>query len=276
MSLPAPSVASAPAVWRLGAPLSDPAGRLLAEETPIALTYGRSTYAVMLATPADLADFAIGFSLNEGLIESATDIANLELVPRPLGIELRMDLAGGRQDALHARRRHLTGATGCGLCGMESLEQASRPPPRVRAMLQLSATEIAGAMAALGAAQPLNRTTHACHAAGFWHPRAGLAAVREDVGRHNALDKLAGWLAQSAYSAQEGVIVLTSRVSVEMVQKTATIGAAVLVAVSAPTALAMRTAEQAGITLVAVARADGFEVFTHGERIVLTEPLDVA
>jgi FdhD protein len=249
---------------------------MLAEETPIALTYGRTTYAVMLATPADLADFAIGFSLNEGLIASPAEIAGLEVVSRPLGVELRMDLAGGRQDALQARRRHLTGATGCGLCGMESLEQASRPPPRVRATLHLSATEIAGAMAALGAAQPLNRQTHACHAAGFWYPSAGLAAVREDVGRHNALDKLAGWLAQSPHRAQEGVIVLTSRVSVEMVQKAATIGAPVLVAVSAPTALAIRTAEQAGITLVAVARADGFEVFTHAQRIVLTEPVDVA
>ena len=178
-----------------------------------------------------------------------------------------MWLASDRIDAFDRRRRHLTGAVGCGLCGLESLEAAMREVPRVKTDAQLTPAMIAAALGALMPAQILHRETSAVHAAGFWHPAQGLIAAREDVGRHNALDKLVGALARARQNPDGGVVVLTSRVSVEMVQKAAVLGAPVLVAVSAPSALALRSAEVAGITLVAVARRDGFEAFTHTGRI---------
>jgi FdhD protein len=179
-----------------------------------------------------------------------------------------MWLAEPRAAALSERRRYLAGPTGCGLCGIDSLDEAVRPVPRVRDGATFSAAEIMRALDTLPPRQELNRQTRAVHAAAFWRPGSGLLAVREDVGRHNALDKLAGALTRDHVAGHSGMVLLTSRVSVEMVQKTAAIGVPLLVAVSAPTALAVRTAETAGITLVAVARSDGFEVFTHPQRIV--------
>ena len=249
--------------------------RSIPEETAIALTYGRMTHAVMMATPADLTDFAVGFSLAERIIASPAEIEELEVVAGEQGIELRMSVAGGRMDALLHRRRVLTGATGCGLCGMESLEEAARPPPIVRSTLRVSARALAAAPMALAERQSLNAATHAVHAAGFWTETDGITLAREDVGRHNALDKLAGALACRGADASQGVVVLTSRVSVEMVQKAAMIGSPVIMAVSAPTALALRVATEAGITLIGVARGDGFEVFTHPDRIVLEAPVHV-
>ncbi len=227
----------------------------------------------MMATPADLEDFAIGFSLSEGVVDAPSEIEELEIVPRDLGVELRMTVAPARMEALGKRRRYLTGATGCGLCGMESLEEAGRLPPIVPpGRERWSASALAGIEARLAANQALNQATHATHAAAFWTEQHGLVALREDVGRHNALDKLAGAMARGGRDPRTGVIALTSRVSVEMVQKTAMIGAPMLMAVSAPTGLAVRLADRCGITLIGVARADGFEVFTHPGRVIAGRP----
>ena len=241
--------------------------RCVPEETAVSLTYDREAYAVMMATPLDVEDFGIGFSCNEGIIKDLTELAELEVCHHELGLEVRMTLAGAAAARTLERRRRLTGPVGCGLCGIESLAEALRELPRVPATLKVSRHEVIEAVNALAAAQPLNRRTRAVHAAGFWRPGAGLCALREDVGRHNALDKLAGALAREGVSAAEGMLVISSRVSIEMVQKAALMGAGLLVAVSAPTALAVRAAEAAHLTLIAIAREDGFEVFSASHRV---------
>jgi FdhD protein len=178
-----------------------------------------------------------------------------------------MWLAPEKAGLINARRRLIAGPTGCGICGMDSIAAAVRPAATVGKGRTFTPRDIMAGMAALGSLQQINIETRAVHAAAFAAPARGIVALREDVGRHNALDKLAGALAQARIAPGEGMVLLTSRVSVEMVQKTAAIGAPLIVAVSAPTALAVRMAAAAGITLVAVARTDGFEVFTHPGRI---------
>jgi FdhD protein len=252
-------------IWREGR-LSD-GTRQIPEETALALTYNGGTYAVMMGTPRDLRDFAIGFSLSEGVVQSADEIASLDIVELDDGIELRMWLAPDKAEPISERRRHIAGPTGCGICGVDSIAEAVRPPAIVPHGRSFAPREIVTAMAALPPLQEINIETRAVHAAAFWAPAQGVVALREDVGRHNALDKLAGAIAQQKISATDGTVLLTSRVSVEMVQKAAALGAPVMVAVSAPTALAVRMAEAAGITLCAIARADGFEIFTHPQRI---------
>lgn len=278
-----PIVRASEQVWQAGKSARlTPAERLIPEEAAVAFTYNGGSYAVMMATPQDLADFAIGFSLTEGIVAAPEDIRQLDIVDQEVSgqglsgqgsaIELRMWLSEPRAAALAERRRHIAGPTGCGLCGIESLAEALRPVPHVggRALQLFHPAEIMRALETLAPRQELNRQSRAVHAAGFWRSDLGLAALREDVGRHNALDKLCGALARERVACATGMVLLTSRVSVEMVQKTAVLGVPLIVAVSAPTALAVRTAEAAGITLVAIARDDGFEVFTHPHRIAAT------
>jgi FdhD protein len=250
--------------------------RLIPEEAAVALTYNGGTAAVMMATPADLEDFAVGFSLTEGIVASPAAIRSLEVVPEADGIELRMWLDEADATRLSERRRMMAGPTGCGLCGIDSLKEAVRPVAHVAQDSHVTPQQIMQAVASVAPAQALNHETRAVHAAAFWHPDNGLVALREDVGRHNALDKLCGALSRQGVDAAGGIVVLTSRVSVEMVQKAAVMRAGVVAAVSAPTALAVRTAEAAGITLIGIARADGFEVFTHSDRIRPEVAADVA
>jgi FdhD protein len=254
-------------VWHLDG-VSEGA-RVLPEETALALTYNGGTYAVMMGTPWDLFDFAIGFSLNEGVVTSANEVQSFEAIEIDEGIELRMWLATRRAAGIVARRRHIAGPTGCGLCGIDSIAEAVKPTSIVGRGRVFSPDQIIAAMASLAPLQKINIQTRAVHAAAFWTSARGIRAVREDVGRHNALDKLAGAMATDYIDITEGIILLTSRVSVELVQKAAAMGAPLLVAVSVPTALAIRVADAAGITLVAIARANGFEVFTHPHRVAL-------
>lgn len=248
----------------------DDVSRLVPEETPVALVYDGTTHAVMMATPADLEEFAVGFSITEGIVASHEEIREIEIVEHANGIEARIWLtpSSGRKHV--ERRRRITGPTSCGLCGVESLEAAVPPPRQVGRGATATPAEIHKALAAMAPAQTLNVATRAVHAAAFWDAKAGaLAFVREDVGRHNALDKLVGAVASAGLDPAKGFIVLTSRVSVEMVQKAAMLGAEIIVAVSAPTALALGVAEAAGLTVVAIARPDAFEIFTHPQRITL-------
>lgn len=244
-----------------------PGERAIPEETAVAFTYNGTSYAVMMATPQDFEDFAVGFSITEGIVAAPGDIETLKVIEQDIGIELRMRLTEPHASAFHERRRYLAGPTGCGLCGIESLTEAMRTSTRIADTVAFSAQDIMRALQALEGTQAINAQTRAVHGAAFYLPSQGLMAMREDVGRHNALDKLIGALVRKGVASTQGFALVTSRLSVEMIQKAAAIGIPVLVAVSAPTALAVRTAEAAGMTLVAVARHDGFEIFTHPHRI---------
>lgn len=241
--------------------------RIVPEETAVALVYNGGSEAVMMASPADLEDFAVGFSLNEGIITDLTQIERMEQFDTDLGIEMRVWLSAGLFASLSARRRHRAGPTGCGLCGVESLEDALPKLAKIDSKVVVSVPEIITAMSQMADLQSLNHQTRAVHAAGFYRLGQGVVLVREDVGRHNALDKLAGAMARQGLTAKDGAILMTSRLSVELVQKAAAMGAGVLAAISAPTALALRTAEAAGICLVGVVRPDGLEVFTGFDHI---------
>lgn len=261
-------VSRAFAVEQVRSGVTTPATRIVPEEVPIAFSYGGTTHAVMMATPADLEDFAVGFSLAEGIIERAEQVLSIEAIEAGPGIDLQITLEDNTADALVARRRRMAGPVGCGLCGIESIEQAARPVPVVpRSEVRFREGDIIEAMQALGAGQTLNRETRAVHGAGFFLPGEGLLALREDVGRHNALDKLVGAVCRAGWKRSRGMVVVTSRLSVEMVQKAAILGSPLLAAISAPTALAIRTAEDAGLTLVGIARGNDFEVFTRSDRI---------
>ena len=259
-----PTVSVDSKIWRGQAASGS---RVVAAETPVAFVYDGGTEAVMMATPADLEDFALGFSLNDGIIASAEEVTDLAVVEVEQGIELRMQLSHRNREALVTRRRHRAGPVGCGLCGVESIGGALPALPLVTASLSINAAEIVEAMRALAPLQKLNAETRAVHAAAFFVRGHGIVAVREDVGRHNALDKLTGGLVRAKHQPATGVILMTSRISVELVQKAAMMGTPILAAVSAPTALALREADKAGITVIGIVRDDGCEIFTHPERI---------
>ena len=241
--------------------------RDLPAEVAVAISVNGSTHAVMMATPDDLADLALGLALNEGIVDSPSEIEGLEVAAADMGLECRLWLSSERAAEYVARRRQMTGPVGCGLCGVESLELAVRALPRVPPGLVVSPAAIVGAMAAMGEGQALGRRTRAAHAAAFAGADGRILSLREDVGRHNALDKVAGHLAREGLAPAAGFVVLTSRVSVELIQKAAVMGCGLVAAVSVPTGLAVAEAEQAGITLVAVVRGEEFEVFTHPRRI---------
>lgn len=255
--------------------------RNIAVEVPVAFSYGGSTQAVMMATPADLEDFAYGFTLNEGIVDNPDDILSVTTLETSGGIDLQMELSGDHASALRARRRAMAGPVGCGLCGIESIEEALKPVRTVPPSgLILSAADIEKATIELGKVQPLFAETRAVHGAGFYTPGngtgRGLLLAREDVGRHNALDKLCGAMARTGVEASQGAVILTSRVSVEMVQKSAMAGVPVIIAISAPSSLAVQMAEEAGITLIALARGADFEVFSHTGRIARGVSANVA
>ena len=240
---------------------------VVSEEVPVALIYHGVPHVVMLATPADLEDFAAGFTLSEGLAASLDEIQGIDVKPGEHAIDVHIRIAPARFSALLAQRRNLTGRTGCGLCGAETIEQAMRPIATVKPGPVVSAAEIHSALKQLSARQPINALTGSVHAAGWVVEGRGLHCVREDVGRHNALDKTLGALLREGVDLATGFMLITSRASYEMVQKSATLGVGMLVAVSAPTGLAVRVAEQSGMTLAGFARNDQHVVYSNPQRI---------
>jgi FdhD protein len=237
----------------------------IAEEIPVTFAYNGASHAVMMATPADLEDFATGFSLTEGLVERASDVTRVGVVRYSRGVELQIEtrLPIGEPE----RRRRLAGRTGCGICGMDDVDALLRALPTVQSAQRISAAAISRAMRELAERQPLNHSTGAVHGAAFATAAGEVQLVREDVGRHNALDKLAGALARGGTDATRGFVVMTSRGSFELVQKCAIIGAPLLATVSAPTGLAIRVATDAGITLAGFARDERVTLYSHGERV---------
>lgn len=261
----------------------------VAEEVPIALIYNGVSHAVMLATPQDLVDFALGFSLSEGILQSKSELYDVEIVSQPQGIELRLDVATEAFVKLKEKRRSLVGRTGCGLCGAESLEQALRLPTRLSTGLPIKthglpanvpssideasspvvpASSIIKAFHAMQTKQVLQQATGATHACAWVDADGEVQLLREDVGRHNAMDKLIGALAKLPRQ-EDGFVLTSSRASVEMVQKVAIAGFIILAAISAPTGLAVRIAEDYGVTLLGFLRDNQFVLYTHSSRIIL-------
>ena len=237
------------------------------EEVPVALVYNGVSHAVMLVTPTDLEDFALGFSLGEGILASVRDLYDCESVPHGQGIEVRMTVAGACFATLKERRRTLAGRTGCGLCGVESLAALERPTLPVARTCVPRRGAIVRALAALPQQQPLFRLTGGGHGAAWVRADGTVQLVREDVGRHNALDKLIGALTRQSFVPENGFVICTSRASYELVQKAMTVGIGLLVAVSAPTAAAIRLAERAQITLVGFARGERMLIYTHPQTL---------
>ena len=259
---PPASLAVSARPLRFGA--ADPGAREIevAVETPINIVYGTVPYAVMMASPSDLEDFVTGFSLTEGIVREASEIRGIVVEPKDEGVVVTVDLAPGRFREHLARRRNLSGRTSCGLCGVETIEDLPLAGAAARRTSPVPPAAIEAALGSLEAHQPLGQLTRAVHAAAWCDSEGGVVTVREDVGRHNALDKLIGARLRAGQQDREGFLLVTSRASFEMVEKAAIFGAGTLAAISAPTSLAIERARHLGLTLVAVARRDGCIVFT--------------
>jgi FdhD protein len=239
----------------------------VAEETPVGLVYHGVPHVVMLATPANLEDFAVGFTLSEGLVARPDEIRSVEVTQGIDAVDVRVTVAWERFSELLHRRRNLTGRTGCGLCGAETAEDAIRIPAPVGPGTSATAEDLHAAIEQLGSMQPINARTGSVHGAAWVVPGKGIHLVREDVGRHNAMDKAIGALVREGTDFSGGYMLITSRASYEMVQKSATVGISFLVALSAPTAFAVRLAQKTGLTLVAFARRDRHVVYAHPGRL---------
>ena len=240
----------------------------VAEEVPVALVYNGISHAVMLATPADLEDFAWGFSLTEGIVTSVKEIYACDVVEAENGLRIELDIASERFQYLKERRRNLAGRTGCGLCGTDSLSQAVKMPPRVAGNPSFSTDVLHKAFEKMDKIQLLKKRTGATHAAAWLDGNGNVEIIREDVGRHNALDKLVGTLYRQATDRSCGAVLVTSRASYEMVQKCGAAGIGMLAAISAPTALAVRIADAINLTLVGFVRQGSHTVYTHPYRLV--------
>jgi len=265
-----PAVSVTRSAWRRGE-LAD-GERLIPEEVVVTLSYDGCARASTTATPQDLEDLALGFSLTEGIASTVEDIRGFEIVEGEIGIQLRISMS----DRRGIRYRYPTDPTGFGRGGIDSLDEALVAPRRVRDGQLFTPGEIMRALEALANGQEINRQTRAVHAAAFWQPGSGLITLREDVGRHNALDKLGGAMARQGIPLRGGMALLTSRISARMVQKAAMLDVPLLIGGLAPTALAVRMAQAADITLIAIARGDGFEIFTHPKRVAKERIVHVA
>lgn len=241
----------------------------IAEEIPLAFVYNDRPHAVMMATPADLDDFALGFSLSEGIIDSAAQCTKIEIVEALAGIELHIAIPPRKAAVLEDRVRELTGRTGCGLCGAQTLDAAVRHPPAVTEAPSVYEAALRRALGEMQPMQTINAATGAVHAAAWADLDGRVALLREDVGRHNALDKLVGAMRRAQIDPRTGFLIVTSRASYEMVMKAATVGIGFLAAISAPTALAIALANEANLTLIGFARADGYGVYANGERLIV-------
>ncbi|MEO6877301.1 MAG: formate dehydrogenase accessory sulfurtransferase FdhD [Gemmatimonadaceae bacterium] len=239
----------------------------VAEEVPVAFVYSGRAHVVMMATPADLEDLAVGFTLSELIVESRADVRRVVVSPHSRGVELAIEIPADAAERLGTRARAISGRTGCGLCGVEAIEDAVRVPRLVTSTLAIESDALWRAGAALDARQPYNQATHAVHGAAWATADGELHVVREDVGRHNALDKVLGALAREGVDASTGFLVVTSRASFEMVQKAAVFGVPLLAAVSRPTGLAVRLAERCGMALVGLLRGRTANVYAHPERV---------
>jgi FdhD protein len=244
----------------------------VAEELPVALIYNERPHAVMMATPVDLEDFALGFSLSEGIIASVYEFESVRIEPALAGMEIHIRIPDERAAVLEQRVRQLTGRTGCGLCGAQTLEAAVRHPAAVHEPAEFTDAALHRAIAELQSRQTLNIATGATHAAAWVLPNGFVDAVREDVGRHNALDKLIGAMMRNGTDVRQGFMLVTSRGSYEMVMKAATVGIGILVAISAPTALAIALANETNLTLIGFARPDGYSVYANGHRLIEGKP----
>jgi FdhD protein len=242
----------------------------ITEEVPVAMIYNDTPFAVMMVTPLDLEDFALGFSLSEGLVSEASELTSIEVQPRLEGIELAMQVTSTavEQHAGNGGERLLPGRSGCGLCGARLLEDAVRHPAPVGDGPGIEPAALQRALDALPALQPINAATGSVHAAAWANVDGSIAIVREDVGRHNALDKLIGAMVKARIDPSQGFLVVTSRASYEMVTKAASAGISLMAAISAPTALAIHLAENTRLTLIGFARKDSYVVYTHPQRLL--------